>query len=204
MTARREPSARSATGAAGGRWWSSRAAWLVLAAVAIGVLAYGSVHGAGSIAAARTAQLDSVIKCPACEDLSIAQSDAPSAVALRRRVSQFVARGWSNARIESWVVDRYGSNSLLVPPSGGVNDTLYVVPVAAVGLAALGLGWYLWRRRSAASGPGSSAQHPLPTAAPDGARPGEDEHPLLRYLEHGKVRPGQRGRRAGSSGDWTP
>jgi cytochrome c-type biogenesis protein CcmH len=169
-----------ASGTVRGRWLASRAAWLVLAAIAVTVLAIGSIHGSGTGAAARTAQLDAVIKCPACEDLSIAQSDAPSAVALRRRVASFVASGWSDARIESWVTARYGTNALLVPPAGGVNDTLYVVPVAAVGLAAAGLAWHLWRRRQAlqaVGGWGEDAPAPGPgdlwhDAGEDGTEPG--------------------------------
>ncbi len=130
------------------RWWASQAAWLVLAVVAVSALTFGSIHDNPSSDAARVSQLDSIIKCPACEDLSIAQSDAPSAVALRHRVSTFVSQDWSNARIEAWVTDRYGSNALLVPPTSGLSETLYVVPVVAIGVAVVGLGWYLWRRRA--------------------------------------------------------
>ncbi|HLI44757.1 MAG TPA: cytochrome c-type biogenesis protein CcmH [Acidimicrobiales bacterium] len=160
-----------APGGVPARWWASRAAWLVLAAVAIMLLAVGSIHGSGTGAAARTAQLDAVIKCPACEDLSIAQSDAPSAVALRHRVARFVASGWSDARIESWVTARYGTNALLVPPAGGVNDTLYVVPVAAIGLAVAGLGWHLWQRRRALEAAGGWSEVP---PAPDPGAPWHD------------------------------
>ncbi len=162
---------------------------MLLALVAMVALAFGSVHGSSSTAGARESQLDSIIKCPACQDLSIAQSDAPSSVALRRRVAQFVNAGWPNARIESWVTSRYGSNALLVPQGGGVADTLYLVPVAAIGVAVAGLGWYLWRRRSPRRG------EPLPSTLPAG--PDSDstaasaavadpphEHPLEAYLHH--------------------
>jgi len=134
----------------GSGWFSSRTAWLFIAVIAVAVLAIGSSHGGGSNVKAREAQLDSLIKCPACQDLSIAQSDAPSSMALRRRVAGFVKQAWSNARIEAWVTGRYGTDALLVPPSSGANATLYIVPVAAIGLAVAGLGWYLWSRRPAA------------------------------------------------------
>lgn len=147
------------------RWWASRAAWLVLVVVAVSLLTFGSIHGNPSSNAARISQLDSVIKCPACEDLSIAQSDAPSAVALRHRVSVFVSQDWSNAHIEAWVTDRYGSNALLVPPTSGLSETLYVVPVVAIGLAVAGLSWYLWRRR-----PGTGRDSEL-TDEPEGVSP---------------------------------
>ncbi len=130
-------------------WWASRVAWAVLAAVAVVVLAIGSVHQPVSSAAAREAQLDSVIKCPACEDLSIAQSDAPSAVALRHRVDAFVVAGWSDSRIESWVTGRYGEAALLVPQASGESATLYFVPIVLVGLGVIGVGWFFWKRRPA-------------------------------------------------------
>lgn len=126
---------------------SSRAAWALLGAVAIAVLAYGSSHPSQGSQKARVSSLDSLIKCPACQDLSIAQSDAPSSVTLRHEVARFVRAGWSNARIESWVTARYGSTALLVPQSSSDSTILYLVPVALVGLGVAGLGWYLWRRR---------------------------------------------------------
>lgn len=141
-----------------GGWLASRAAWAVLSAVAVTVLAYGSIHGSPSSKAARAGQLDTLIKCPACEDLSIAQSDAPSSVTLRHEVAHFVDEGWSDGRIESWVTDRYGAGALLVPQ--GESAALYVLPVAAAGLGVAGLGWYMWRRRAAGSedmGAGSGA-----------------------------------------------
>ncbi len=129
-------------------WWASRWAWAFLCAVAIGVLAFGSVHEPKSSTLARESRLDSIIKCPACDDLSIAQSAAPSAVDLRHRVDSFVREGWSDARIESWVTARFGSDSLLVPPTGGLTSALYIVPLGALALALCGLGWYFWRRRA--------------------------------------------------------
>jgi cytochrome c-type biogenesis protein CcmH/NrfF len=126
---------------------SSRIAWAVLAASAVVLLAIGSVHPPPSTAAARTSYLDSIIKCPACEDLSIAQSDAPSSLTLRHEVAGWVATGWSNQRIEQAVVARYGYGGLLLPAGSRLDATLYVVPVALIGVAAIGLGSYFWRRR---------------------------------------------------------
>jgi len=125
---------------------STRLIWGALAVAAIALLAVGSVHSPPSSSSARVAYLDSILKCPSCEDLSIAQSDAPSAVALRHRVTHWVDEGWSNSRIESAVEASYGQSELLLPPGGGVNATLYIVPVALIGLAAAGVGWHLYER----------------------------------------------------------
>lgn len=137
---------------------SSRLAWGVLAVAAISLLVIGSINPPSSAAAARIAGLDSIIKCPACEDLSIAQSDAPSSVTLRNEVASWVHAGWSDARIKQAVIARYGPGGMLLPPANGVDAALYYIPLGAIGIAAVGLGWYLWRRqgrrRLAGAGPG--------------------------------------------------
>ncbi|MGH9297359.1 MAG: cytochrome c-type biogenesis protein [Acidimicrobiales bacterium] len=135
----------------GTAWWATKVAWLVLAAIAVTVLAIGSSHSNGTTNSARISHLDSIIKCPSCEDLSIAQSDAPSAVTLRREVASWVHGGWSDARISERITSRYGSGALLLPSSKGVNAVLFVVPVGLIGIGVAGLGWYLWRRRPAAA-----------------------------------------------------
>ena len=105
------------------------------------------MHPAQASSSARIAHLDSVIKCPSCVDLSIAQSDAPIAVGLRDEVAAWVHEGLSDARIEQLVVARFGEQALLVPSGSGADVLLWVVPVLVVGGAAVLLAVYLWRRR---------------------------------------------------------
>jgi cytochrome c-type biogenesis protein CcmH len=126
---------------------TSRVAWACLAAAAVALLAIGSIHPPPTTAAARIARLDSIIRCPSCEDLSLTQSDAASSVTLRREVASWVRQGWSDNRIEQAVVARYGEAGLLLPQSSGAAAALYIVPLAIVGAAAGGVGLFLWRRR---------------------------------------------------------
>ncbi len=116
----------------------------VVAAIALGI---GSVHPSPPSATARIAHLDSVIKCPSCADLSIGQSDAPIAVALRADVAAWVHEGLIDSRIEQLVVARFGEQVLLVPTGSGADLLLWLVPVSALGGAAVLLTLYLWRRR---------------------------------------------------------
>ena len=125
----------------------SRAAWVAVAIVALVALGIGSVHPTQAGPSARIAYLDSIIKCPSCVDLSIAQSDAPVAVGLRTEVATWVRSGLSNGRIEQLVVARFGEDALLVPSGSGVDTLLWAVPVSLVGGACLLLAHYLWRRR---------------------------------------------------------
>ncbi|HEV2361501.1 MAG TPA: cytochrome c-type biogenesis protein CcmH [Acidimicrobiales bacterium] len=135
----------------------SRGAWTLLAALAVALLAIGSVHGSAS-QAARVSHLDSVIKCPSCEDLSIAQSNAPLAVGLRAEVAAKVAAGESDATIEAEVVAAYGPSILLVPPSHGVDALVFVLPVAALAVALPVAGVVIWRRRQWSSQRGGSSE----------------------------------------------
>jgi cytochrome c-type biogenesis protein CcmH/NrfF len=137
----------------GGTWHAalsalaSRPAWVVVAVVAVVALAVGSVHPAQANSAARIAHLDSLIKCPSCVDLSIAQSDAPIAVGLRSEVVTWVHQGLSDARIEQLVVARFGEQALLVPSGTGADELLWAVPLSVIGSAGVLLAGYLWRRR---------------------------------------------------------
>lgn len=120
-------------------WW----AWGLLVLIAAAALSLGSMHASAPSAQQRAAYLDSIIKCPSCDNLSIAQSDAGVAAALRREVRHLVGRGWSNERIESAVVAQYGSNEILAPSS----DLVWVIPLVIGGLAASAIVFALGRSR---------------------------------------------------------
>jgi cytochrome c-type biogenesis protein CcmH len=124
--------------------------WIALAVAAIAVLAIGSYHPPASSAAARIQALDSVIKCPSCDNLSIAQSDASTAVALRAVVAADVNAGESNGQIENYVVARYGAAILLSPSDPAV----WIIPIVGLCGGAAMLGAFLWRRRRRPGGHG--------------------------------------------------
>jgi cytochrome c-type biogenesis protein CcmH len=126
---------------------ASRTAWAIAAVVAVAALGFGSVHPAQASASQRIAHLDSVIKCPSCIDLSIAQSEAPIAVGLRAEVASWVRQGLSDSKIEQLVVARFGEQVLLVPSGSGADVALWAVPVSVIAAAGLVLAGYLWRRR---------------------------------------------------------
>jgi cytochrome c-type biogenesis protein CcmH len=126
---------------------SSRVAWALLLVIAVVLLVIGSITPSVSSAEARISRLDSIIKCPACEDLSIAQSDAPTSVTLRNDVATWVHAGWSDRRIEQAVVARYGPGGLLLPAASGIDAALYFIPLGAIGIAVVLLAVFLWRRQ---------------------------------------------------------
>jgi len=97
--------------------------------------------------AERATAIESVIRCPSCEDLSVAVSSAPTAVTVRATVDHLIAQGQSDRQIEEYLVARYGSAIVLDPPTSGWSGLVWVLPVAAGLAGATGLVAVLVRRR---------------------------------------------------------
>lgn len=106
------------------------------AVVVVAVLAAVALPRESS-AAARVDRLESLVRCPSCEDLSVAQSTASSALAVRHEISVGVARGESDTAILTALQDAYGPSILLSPPTSGLGALLWIVPVALIGAAAV-------------------------------------------------------------------
>ena len=54
------------------------------------------------------------MRCPSCTDLSVAQSNATTAIAVRHQIESMVAAGPSTADIDQTLVSEYGQTILLV------------------------------------------------------------------------------------------
>ncbi|HTX63100.1 MAG TPA: cytochrome c-type biogenesis protein CcmH [Acidimicrobiales bacterium] len=118
---------------------------LVALAVAL-VIGSGVASSAPPTAAQRAAALDAQIRCPSCEDLSVAQSSASSAIAVRHEVSELAAAGVSDQGIEQRLVAQYGPSILLSPPDSGLSSLVWFLPLVAGTIAAAILGAFFWRR----------------------------------------------------------
>ncbi|HET8989769.1 MAG TPA: cytochrome c-type biogenesis protein CcmH [Acidimicrobiales bacterium] len=116
-----------------------------LALVAVATLAVTlAPRAAGS--AARVARLESLVRCPSCADLSVAQSDATSAIAVRHEIAADVARGLSDTEILTSLEAAYGTSILLSPPTSGLGALLWIGPLL-VGLAVVAGAIRVARRR---------------------------------------------------------
>jgi cytochrome c-type biogenesis protein CcmH len=89
----------------------------------------------------RIAHLESLVKCPSCENLSVAQSNATSAVAVRNEITQRVHAGASDNAILTSLESTYGTSVLLSPSTSGLGALLWLAPV----LALLALAFSIWR-----------------------------------------------------------
>jgi cytochrome c-type biogenesis protein CcmH/NrfF len=123
-----------------------------LAVVIVVTLAVGSGRASAPTLAQRAATVESRIRCPSCADVSVAQSEAPSAIAARQLIVSMLRSGESATAIERSFVNRYGSSILLVPPDSGLGSLVWVLPLAGLVLALCVLAALFVRRQRALLG----------------------------------------------------
>jgi cytochrome c-type biogenesis protein CcmH len=80
----------------------------------------------------RIAHLETLVKCPACDDLSVAQSNATSSIAVRHDITRRVKEGQSDNKILTSLEATYGTSILLSPSTSGLGLLLWLVPLGAV------------------------------------------------------------------------
>jgi cytochrome c-type biogenesis protein CcmH len=140
--------------------------WTLLGVVLVAALVVGSgaLSSSPPTAAQRAAAIEAVVRCPTCEDLSVAQSSAPTAVAVRVAVVQQIAEGRTDGQIKDYLVARYGASIVLDPPATGWSLLVWLLPLAGGAMAVALLVAVLLRRRRPGGGYGDGA------AAVDGGR----------------------------------
>ena len=115
------------------RWWS----WAAMALVLVGAFAIGVTdERAPRTEADRVLAIASEVRCPTCESLSAAESDAPAAQAVRDEIRTRLRAGESKGAILAYLSSRYGDGILLRPEARGVAGLVWALPVV-VGLLAI-------------------------------------------------------------------
>ena len=104
------------------------------------------------------------LRCPVCQGLSVADSNADSARAMFDRIAELVAQGYSEEQILDYFSDRYGNWVRLEPEAEGLNLVIFVLPAAVLVFGGLFL--------AARARP---APEPVVVAAPADAPP-DDEY----------------------------
>jgi cytochrome c-type biogenesis protein CcmH/NrfF len=118
---------------------------LVVVAVAL-VFGSGVLHSAPETNAQRAAALESVIRCPSCTDVSVAQSDASTALAVRHEIVRQVSDGRTASQVEQTLVSQYGTSILLEPPDSAGFALIWIVPIVLAAATGLGVAILFWRR----------------------------------------------------------
>ena len=90
------------------------------------------------------------LRCPKCQNNSIADSSSAIAADLRQKVFTLMQEGKSDSDIVDYMVARYGNFVTYDPPLTPLTMLLWVVPAAAIAMG----GWLYWPAPAAASGQG--------------------------------------------------
>ena len=131
--------------------------------VVVGAPRGGALEGAALDAA--TQEIASVLRCPVCQGLSVADSPTDLARNMKRQVRELVAAGYDREQVLRYFEASYGEFVRLQPPLRGVNWLVWVAPVA--GLRA---GGYVVARALRRPPPApAAAEPPAATVAPDDA-----------------------------------
>jgi cytochrome c-type biogenesis protein CcmH len=129
-------------------WWPA-----LLAALAGALLVGAGVFSsAPPTAAQRAGAIEAGIRCPSCEDLTVRDSDAPTAIAVRAEVAREVAEGRTDDQIRRALVATYGATIVLSPPTTGVVALVWGLPVGGAAVAVVVLAVVLARRRHGGDG----------------------------------------------------
>ena len=87
--------------------WARVAVPLVVLAVAL-VIGSGAFDSGSPTVVQRASAIESDVRCPSCTDLSVAQSNATTAIAVRHQIEGMVAHGRSTSAIDQALVAEYG------------------------------------------------------------------------------------------------
>ena len=121
--------------------------WIALGIVVAIALAVVLWPNGDQSPAARAHTLETELKCPECQGLSVAESQAPTSRAIRADIKRRIARGQSDAEIRQAYVDDYGESILLSPRDSGISLIVWVLPVVVLVLGATGIVFALRRNR---------------------------------------------------------
>jgi len=124
---------------------------------------------AGAALDARTQEIGSLLRCPVCQGLSVADSPASMAVNMKGQVRQMLARGYTESQILTYFEGSYGAFVRLEPPLRGVNWLVWLAPLAGLVLGGVVVARMLRARGAAPSAaPGPERQDvPTRTTLPD-------------------------------------
>jgi cytochrome c-type biogenesis protein CcmH len=85
----------------------------------------------------RTQEVSSLIRCPVCQGLSIADSPSAMAINMKEQVRELLARGFTQEQILDYFEQSYGKFVLLKPEFRGVSSLVWLLPIAVLAFGAL-------------------------------------------------------------------
>jgi cytochrome c-type biogenesis protein CcmH len=82
--------------------------------------------------ASRTHEVASLLRCPVCQGMSVADSPSEMAINMKEQVRELLARGYTEEQILKYFELSYGQFVLLRPKFEGVNALVWLLPIFAV------------------------------------------------------------------------
>jgi cytochrome c-type biogenesis protein CcmH/NrfF len=125
--------------------WAKVLLPLVVLGVALAI-GSGAFNSSPPTVAQRAAAIEAGVRCPSCTDLSVSESNATTAIAVRHQIESLVAAGASTSDIDQTLVAEYGQTVLLVPPDAGGVPVIWIIPLVLGAGAVIALGVFFWRR----------------------------------------------------------
>lgn len=126
---------------------------LLVAVLLVAIAAAPAATAAGDPRATpvdrRVERIASQLRCPVCQNQSVADSPSDVAASFRTRIRELVLQGKSDAQVRAFFVARYGEWILLSPPKSGISLAVWLAPAAilAAGLLAAALAIRRWTAR---------------------------------------------------------
>jgi cytochrome c-type biogenesis protein CcmH/NrfF len=105
----------------------------------------------GAALDAKTTEVASLLRCPVCQGMSIADSPSEMAVNMKHQVNAMLAQGYTRDQILDYFEKSYGQFVLLKPKFRGVNTLVWILPILAI---AIGFAIVIKRLLPAARGEG--------------------------------------------------
>jgi cytochrome c-type biogenesis protein CcmH len=91
----------------------------------------------GAALDAKTTEVASLLRCPVCQGMSIADSPSEMAVNMKHQVNALLARGYKREQILDYFERSYGQFVLLKPKFQGVNALVWLLPILAIGIGVM-------------------------------------------------------------------
>jgi cytochrome c-type biogenesis protein CcmH len=138
----------------------------------------------------QTRAITAELRCPVCQNLSVADSPSEMAQQMRALVEEQLKEGKSADDVKKFFVSKYGDWVLLAPPARGFSLLLWVLPgaVLLLGFVFVGLLMRRWMKQKSAPGAVGSATAP----------PAQNERTATPSME---IRPGDASGRAPQAGE---
>ena len=112
----------------------------------------------------RTNQVSSLLRCPVCQGMAVADSKAEMAVNMKGQVRELLQRGYTQEQILKYFELSYGQFVLLQPKFEGVNTLVWILPVVAL---VLGAAVVFFKMRKLEAAPAAASPAPPVAAAED-------------------------------------